>query len=289
LKQKALKYLWSYAVITVACVIYAIGFNWCYEPNNIAFGGVTGIAQIINAIFSRPSIGLLIIIINIPLFLAGWKFVGRHLMISSLYAMGLSSLFIDLLGMVHQFAPMEPLLASIYGGVLMGLSLGLVFQEGATTGGSDIVARLLKLKMAWLPMGKLMLGIDLTVIVATAAVFKSLNTALYGMVALYIATIVMDGILYGVDRSRFAYIITEKPEEIAQAIIVDMDRGVTILQGKGGYSGEEKQVLLCAFKERQIVALKKTVKQLDASAFLIVCDAHEVLGDGFREYHQNDL
>jgi uncharacterized membrane-anchored protein YitT (DUF2179 family) len=282
-RHPALNYLWSYGVITVACVIYAVGFNWCYEPNSIAFGGVTGIAQIINAITGRPSIGILIIIMNIPLFLLGWRFIGGHLLLSSLFAMGLSSLFIDLLELVHQFTPMEPLLASIYGGLLMGTSLGLVFRQGATTGGTDVIARLLKLKMPWFPMGKLLMSVDLSVIVISAVAFQSLNTALYGLVALYISTIVMDGILYGIDRSRVAYIITRQPVEIARSIISDMDRGVTILQGKGGYSGEEKHVLLCAFKERQIVALKNTVKTIDPTAFLIVCDAHEVFGDGFRE------
>lgn len=282
-RHPALNYLWSYGVITVACVIYAVGFNWCYEPNSIAFGGVTGIAQIINAITGRPSIGILIIIMNIPLFLLGWRFIGGHLLLSSLFAMGLSSLFIDLLELVHRFTPMEPLLASIYGGLLMGTSLGLVFRQGATTGGTDVIARLLKLKMPWFPMGKLLMSVDLSVIVISAVAFQSLNTALYGLVALYISTIVMDGILYGMDRSRVAYIITRQPVEIARSIISDMDRGVTILQGKGGYSGEEKHVLLCAFKERQIVALKNTVKTIDPTAFLIVCDAHEVFGDGFRE------
>jgi len=289
LKRPVLKYLWSYAVITVACGVYAVAFNWCYEPNEIAFGGITGLAQIINAVFGRPSIGVLIILINIPLFLAGWKLVGGHLLISSLYAMGVSSLMIDLLNMVHQFSTMEPLLASIYGGVLMGISLGMIFQEGATTGGTDIIARLLKLKVAWLPMGRLLMVIDLTVIVICAVAFRSLNTALYGLVALYISTIVMDGILYGLDRSRVAYVITRKPEEITRCIISDMDRGVTILEGKGGFSGQEQHVLLCAFKERQIVALKKAVSSIDPAAFLIVCDAHEVLGDGFRDPGKDDI
>ena len=171
----------------------------------------------------------------------------------------------------------------------MGGSLGIVFLQGATTGGTDLIARLMKLKLAWLPMGKLLLIIDLLVIVAVAVSFRNFSSALYGLVALYISTIVMDGVLYGLDNARVAYIISDKYQAITDAIIHDMDRGVTILHGEGAWSGAEKRVLLVAFKQRQIVALKRTVKEIDPTAFLIVCEAHEVLGDGFREYKQNDI
>ena len=171
----------------------------------------------------------------------------------------------------------------------MGGSLGVVFLQGATTGGTDLIARLLKLRLAWLPMGKLLLIIDLLVIVAVAVAFRNLSSALYGLVALYISTIVMDGVLYGLDNARVAYVISDRYQEITQAIIHDIDRGVTILHGEGAWSGAEKRVLMVAFKQRQIVALKRTVKEIDPDASLIVCEAHEVLGDGFREYKHNDL
>ena len=143
--------------------------------------------------------------------------------------------------------------------------------------------------MLFRSMGKLLMGVDLAVIVLVALFFRNLNTALYGLVALYISTLAMDGILYGLDNAKVAYIISDRYEEITHAIIHDIDRGVTILQGQGGWSGQEKKVLLVAFKQRQIVSLKRTVKEIDPAAFLIVCEAHEVLGDGFREYKQNDL
>ena len=147
----------------------------------------------------------------------------------------------------------------------------------------------MKLKLTWLPMGKLLMAIDLVVIVAVALAFRSLGSALYGLVALYISSIVMDGVLYGLDNAKVAYIISDRYQAICDAIIHDIDRGVTILQGVGAYSGTEKKVLLVAFKQKQIVALKRAVKEIDPVAFLIVCEAHEVLGDGFREYKQNDL
>lgn len=287
--SKVFSLVWSYLVITVASAVYALGFNWCYKPNEIAFGGITGVAQIINQFFPQVPIGVAVIVLNIPLFLLGWKLLGGHLLFSSLYAMAVSSVFIDLLDSVYVFPPMEPLLACIFGGLLMGISLGFVFQQGATTGGTDLIARLLKLKFAWLPMGKLLMAIDLIVIVAVSAVFRNLYSALYGLVALYISTIVMDGVLYGLDNAKVAFIISDSHADIADTIVRELDRGVTILHGEGAYSHMEKRVLLCAFKQRQIVSIKRVVKEIDPDAFIIVCEAHEVLGDGFRAYTQNDL
>ncbi|MPM00499.1 hypothetical protein SDC9_46725 [bioreactor metagenome] len=287
MKTSLLKNIWSYGLITLACAVYAFGFNCFFMPGHIAYGGVTGIAQIINAIFGWPSIGVLIIAMNIPIFLAGWHFLGRKLLITSLYAMGLSSVFIDLLASFYTFTAMDPLLASIYGGITIGFSMGIILLQGATTGGTDIGARLLKLRLAWLPIGRLVLFLDLSVIVAAALVFRTINSALYGGISLYISTLVMDGVVYGLDTARVAYIISEHPHEIANAISQELDRGATILNGEGAWSGKPKNVLLCAFKKRQIVTLKRLIKQLDPNAFLIVCDAHEVLGEGFHK--KNDI
>lgn len=283
------QYIIPALVITAASLIYALGFVWCYDPSGIAFGGVTGIAQIINRLIPAAPIGVTVIALNIPLFLLGWKFIGGRLLVSSLYAMFLSSVFIDLLTPLYDWQPLDPILACIFGGLLLGLSLGLVFQQGATTGGTDLLARLLKLRLAWLPMGRLLLGIDLAVILAVAVAFGTLEAALYGLVALYISTIVMDGVLYGIDTAKVAYIISGKNEAIAAAIVNGLDRGVTILHGQGGYTGDPKRVLLCAFKQREIAAIKAAVKEIDPDAFLIVCNAHEVLGEGFRDYNKDDL
>lgn len=276
-------------IITVASAIYALGFVWCYAPNGIAFGGITGVAQIVNYLVPALPIGVTVIVLNVPLFILGWKLIGGRLLVSSLYAMFVSSVFIDLLTPLREWQPMEPLLACIFGGLMMGLSLGLIFLQGATTGGTDLIARLLKLKLAWLPMGKLLMGIDLAVIVAVSVTFQTLYAALYGLVALYISTIVMDGVLYGMDTAKVAYIISDRNKEISDAIVKDLDRGVTILHGQGAYTGAEKNVLMCAFKQREIAAIKAAVKDIDPTAFLIVCNAHEVLGEGFRDYKKDDL
>ncbi|BDF66219.1 membrane protein [Oscillospiraceae bacterium] len=289
MKRSARKLVQNYILILLGSALYALAFDWCFVPNGIAFGGITGLAQIINSLLPWAPVGTVVIVLNVPLFLLGWRFLGGHLLVSSLVSMAVSSLMIDGLALVCEFPTMEPLLGCIFGGVLLGAGLGVIFLQGATTGGTDIVARLLKLKLAWLPMGKLLMVIDLTVIVAVAVAFRSLETALYGVVALYISTLVMDGVLYGLDNARVCYIISDKPEEIARVIIDDLDRSVTYLDGEGGYSGSAKKVILCAFKQRQIVAIKETVRQVDPNAFMIVAAAHEVLGEGFRSYHQNEL
>ena len=289
MRSKAMKLILPYVWITAASLVYALAFCWCYQPNDIAFGGITGVAQIINALLPMAPIGVLVILLNIPLFLMGWKFIGGKLLVSSLYAMAVSSVFIDLINAWHTFEPMEPILASLFGGVLLGVSIGVIFLQGATTGGTDLVARLLKLKLSWLPMGKLLLCADLVVIVSVAVAFRNLSAALYGLVSLYVSSFVMDEVLYGLDNAKVAYIISDRPREIIEGIDRELERGVTILHGEGAYTGDQKQVLMCAFKQRQIVTLKRTVKECDPNAFLIVCEAHEVLGDGFREYKKDGL
>ena len=283
------KQLVSFLAITLASAVYALGFVWCYEPNDIAFGGITGIAQIINHLLPVAPVGVTVIILNIPLFLLGWKLLGGKMLLGSLYAMFISSVFIDLFTPLWDWQPMEPFLATIFGGLTMGLSLGLIFQQGSTTGGTDLAARLLKLKLAWLPMGKLLMAVDLVVIVLVALAFRALDTMLYGLVALYISSIAMDGVLYGLDNAKVAYIISDHNEEISRSIVEDLDRGVTVLHGQGAYTGTDKKVLLCAFKQREIASIKNLVKEIDPAAFLIVCPAHEVLGEGFRDYKKDDL
>ena len=279
----------SYAVMTLGATVYALAFAWCYHPNHIGFGGVTGLAQIANHFVPALSVGVVILVLNVPLFLLGWRLLGWQVLVSSLYAMACSSVMIDVLDRLVAFPTMEPMLAAFFGGVLLGTGLGLVFSQRATTGGTDLMARLLKLKFGWLPVGKLLMYLDLVVILAVGAAFWSIESALYGLVGLYISTVVIDKILYGLDTAKVAYIISSHPEAITQGIVRDLERGVTVLEGRGAWSGAEKQVLLCAFKQRQIVELKALVKAIDPAAFLIVTNAHEVLGDGFREYQKDDI
>lgn len=279
----------DYAWIFLGSVLYSVSFDWFYVPNQIGFGGLTALGMILNHFAPAIPIGTVVLVLNIPLFLLGWKFLGGHTLVSSLFAMTATSVLVDLIAAVYTFPPMDPMLAAIFGGVSLGVSLGMIFSKGATTGGTDLTARLLKIPFAWLPVGKLLMAVDLLMLLAVSIAFRSMNSAMYGMISLYISTMVMDGVLYGMDRSKVAYIVTSRPQEIAAEIDRQMDRGATFLHGEGSFSGEEKLVLMCAFKQKQIVPLKALVHELDPEAFLIVCDAHEVLGQGFRRYQKNDL
>lgn len=278
----------SCGIITLGAVIYALAFDWFVAPNQIAMGGVTGLAQIMNALVPALPVGVLSILVNVPLFLAGWRLLGGRLLVSSLYAMAVSSLTIDVIAWMHTFPPMDPILAALYGGAGMGVGLGLVFSQGATTGGTDIIGKLLKLKFPWLPIGKLVMIPDMAVVILAAVVFGTVNAALYGLIQMYLLSKVMDMILYGWDTSRVAYIITDRWEETVQGLL-DMNRGVTLLQGKGAYTGAEKQVLLVAFRQREIVPIKRMLREIDPKAFFIVCDAHEILGEGFGDYQKEEI
>ena len=270
----------SCGIITLGAVIYALAFDWFVAPNQIAMGGVTGLAQIVNALVPVLPVGVLSILVNVPLFLAGWRLLGGRLLVSSLYAMAVSfCLAIDVIAWMHTFPPMDPILATLYGGAGMGVGLGLVFSQGATTGGTDIIGKLLKLKFPWLPIGKLVMIPDMVVVILAAVVFGTVNAALYGLIQMYLLSKVMDMILYGWDTSRVAYIITDRWEETVQGRL-DMNRGVTLLQGQGAYTGAEKQVLLVAFRQREIVPIKRMLREIDPKAFIIVCDAHRRAGRG---------
>ncbi len=288
MKETIGRYAKSYAIITVGSLLYSLAFTWFFAPNQVAMGGLTGLAQVINLLVPVLPVGMLIFVMNVPLFFLGWKFIGGHLLVSSLYAMAISSFAIDIMDMLITFPTTERMLAAFGGGALMGVGLGMVFAEGATTGGTDLIARLLKLKFPWLPMGKLVLVPDLTVIVLAALAFGDLESALYGLVALFITTKIMDTVLYGMDTSKVAYIISDQHPAITKAIL-ELDRGLTILHGEGAFTGEEKKVLMVAFKQREIVQIKQIVHDLDPTAFLIVCDAHDVLGEGFHQYKKDEV
>ena len=275
----------SYAIMALGSVIFALAFDAFFSASQVAMGGITGLAQVINVLLPGLSVGLLAFLLNVPLFLAGWKFIGFHLLASSLFSMAVSSAAIDAIAAAYTFPAMDPMLATICGGAVMGLGLGMVFSQGATTGGTDIVARLMKLKFPWLPMGKLVLVPDGVVLTLAAVAFGRIETALYGAVAIFVSAKVMDTVLYGLDTSKVAYIISDQWKETAKVLLA-MDRGVTILRGEGAWTGDDKQVLMVAFKQKEIVQIKQVVHETDPRAFMIVCDAHDVLGEGFGDYNQ---
>lgn len=279
----------NYLIVALGSALFAVAFDVFYAPNDVAMCGVTGLAQVINRLIPALPVGTLSFCINVPIFLLGWRMLGFHLLATSLFSTVVSSAVIDLLGLFTTFPPMDPLLACLCGGAAMGLGLGMVFSQGATTGGTDIVARLLKLKFPWLPMGKLMMVPDGIVLMLAAIVFGRLEAALYGVVGTFVATRVIDKVLYGLDTSKVAYIISEKWQEIEEVLVGVQDRGMTEIPAIGTYTGENRKIQMVVFRQKDIVQIKRAVCEIDPGAFIIVCDAHEVLGQGFGTYQKEEI
>lgn len=278
----------SYVTITLASVLYALSFDWFYAPNAFTVGGFTGISQIINFFVPVLPVGVMIIVLNVPLFLFGLRRFGFAFLVKSIYTMALSSVLIDVIAALHTFSPMEPLLACLYGGVTLGIASGLLFREEATTGGSELGAWIVRSYAEHLSIGNACLAIDLTVILIYAAVFRSLDNALYGALALYITTKILDVVVYGGNTAKVAYVISDRYEEIMRGMLA-RNMGVTLISGKGAYTGQERPLLFCAVRKKEMVSIKRYIKELDPDAFFILCDASEVLGEGFGEYDPKGL
>ncbi len=273
----------------VGSLIYAVSVNAFTSPNQIAPGGLTGISILINHITGWP-IGMFSLLLNIPIFIwaiveIGYKLVGKT-MVATVFV----SVAIDI---VHQMVPAyhgDPMLAAIFGGVLEGLGLSIVFTRGGTTGGTDLIARLLGRRLHHVSMGKLMLAVDSMVILTSGWVYHSMESVLYAGIAIFVSTQLIDTILYGTDigTGKILYIISPKNAEIAQDILRDVDRGVTVLKSRGAYSGREGEVLLCAVRRYEVVKIKEIVRSHDSNAFIIVGEAGEISGEGFRVVKQDD-
>ncbi|MBR2309234.1 MAG: YitT family protein [Oscillospiraceae bacterium] len=287
--KKLWKILGDYGIITLSCLLYAFSFNCFFQPNSLAMGGFTGFAQVLNRLIPVLPIGTMVFAMNVPLMIIGVKKQGWGLLFSSVYAISVSSVMIDTMAALVEFPTMDPLLACIYGGVLMGVSLGLMMLKNATTGGTELAARLLKYVIRNLSIGKLCLAIDVTVVSFYALTFRNLDSALYGVVAMYVCSIAMDMVVYGSVNAKLAYIISDHAEEITQRLM-QMELGGTILNGKGAFTGNDKNVIMCAAKPAKIAKIKALVAEIDPEkAFVIVTDAKEVYGEGFGEHGENSL
>lgn len=280
MEQQRGRQLLLWVKIVLGSALYAAGFQFFLYPNSITTGGVTGIAMIINYLTGLP-VGVMTIVINIPLFVFSWKKFGMQFIIGSLAGMLLSSMFVDLFAMSPLEITHEPLLGAIYGGLIKGLGLGLVYHAGATTGGVDIVAKFLRRKYQHINFSTFILGLDAAVVLAFAVIFQKYDSAMYAIICMFIASKMIDLVLYGAVNSKICYIITDESIAVKDAIVSVLGRGVTYLHGAGAWSGKEKNVILCVIKQSQIVELKQLVKAIDEQAFLIVSDSREVFGKGF--------
>ena len=291
MKQTKREMLRNSLMILVGSTLFALGFDLFLEPSGINCGGVSGIAMLI--VYATQSkwltVGILSAMINIPLFFFGYRQIGKYFFFGSMFGMLISSVGFDLFAKLLPVVPMDPLVAAIFGGVVVGVGLGVVFLAGASTGGTDIVARLLKLKFRNFPIGKLMLCMDLLIAVATGVFYRQFTNTLYSVITLYLSSVMLDKVVYGFDYAKVALIISDKFEEIATAIDGKLDRGVTLLQGQGFYKRSDKYVLLSAVKKKQLAQLKELVMGIDPDAFIILQDAQQVLGDGFKRYDRFEL
>lgn len=267
-------------LVLIGSAINGAGFSFLTYPNNIVAGGVTGIGQIINLLTGLP-VGVLVMVMNIPLFMAAWKKFGTRFIVFSLIGMLSNSLFIDLFNALERPLTNDMLLAAVFGGAVKGLGLGIIYYQGATTGGADIAARFLRRRYPYINFGTLSLCLDAVVVAAFALVFRRVDSALYTVIAMFVASRVVNLILYGMSNSGVCYIVTVEPQKIAESIGLQLERGATILRGEGAYSGTERDVILCVVKRSQIPALRRIVAETDRGAFVIVTESHEVFGKNF--------
>ena len=273
--------LQAYLLILLGCLIGGAAYPTFIVPHNIAPGGLTGIAAIFNYLFHWP-VGISSLVMNIPLYILSWKTMGRVFAFRSLVATFVFSLSIDYLPLPPLTE--DPMLAGIFGGVVLGIGLGLIQRGGATTGGTDMIARLVHHHFSVLSVGFILFLADCAVILC-AAFTMNLEIALYSLICIFVSAKALDVVILGLGNSKACYIISESADDISKRILHEMDRGVTRLEGIGEYSGETRSVLLCVIASRETMHMKRIVREVDPRAFMFVTDTHEAVGEGFHNWN----
>ena len=277
----------DYVIITIAAFLYSVAVSFFLDPNSLAPGGVTGIAIILNRLTGLAT-GTWVLIINTPILAIGtWKFGIRFIM-STMYCTAMTSLFINLLAPIGAVTT-DPFLAALVGGSLMAIGLGLVFKAGATTGGTDIIIKLLRLKFPHLKTGSLFLITDAIIVTMSAFVFKNIDVALYAGVVVVINSVLLDVVLYGRDGAKLMFIISDRYEAITKRLLEDLDIGATHITGSGAYSGKSKNVIMCVIKKQLSPKAEEIVREEDPASFLIVTGATEIFGEGYKSIFSERL
>lgn len=287
MKTELISLLKRLPVFTLGSLIYAAGIALFLDPNHLAPGGVSGIA-IILASFLPLATGTLTFLINLPLMILGvWK-LGLRTMVNTITVIVIMSALTNLLA---PYGPSvtDPLLAALVGGGLLGLGIGLIFRHGGTTGGTDIIVSILRRKYKHIKTNTLFLILDVVVVAASALAFGDLVVALYAGIAVTATSVVLDKVLYGSDEARLVYIISDKQERISGRLLADVDAGVTLLEGRGAYTGNEKKVILCAVQKRVLPLVQQIAREEDSECFLIVTSATEIYGEGFKSHTAETL
>lgn len=276
-KPAAAERFFSYLQILLGCLIAGAAYPLFMTPNRIAPGGITGIATILNHLLRWP-VGTVSLVLNIPLFLIGYRSMGKIFAFRSLVATVFFSLFIDILPL----RPMttDPLLGTLYGGVMLGVGLGMIMRGGATTGGTDMIARMIHKRFQFISVGSILFTIDFAVVTAAGFLIGT-TEALYALINIFLTAKVMDVIIIGFSSNKACFVISDRWEQISARILKEMDRGVTQLISRGAYTGKERPTLLCVISRSEIMAFKRILREEDENAFVIIVEAHEAIGDGF--------
>lgn len=282
MKNKVLSTIGDYVIIFVGAVLYATSVNTFTAPNDIAPGGLTGVSTMLHYLFSLP-IGVMILVLNIPLFIWGAIENGKNFLTKTIVATVFISVLIDVMEPFSFKYEGDTLLASVFGGLLSGLGLAFIFFRGGTTGGTDIVARNIHKRVPHISMGTVILSCDALIIASAAFVYHSIESALYAVITVFVSTKVIDTVVYGIahDNGKLMFIVTDKFEELSKAIMEQVGRGVTLLDAQGAYSNDTKKVLLCALRPSQVHKTKVIVNSVDENAFIIVTTANAISGKGF--------
>lgn len=288
-KNKWIDLLLDVLVITVGSVIYAVSVDVFTAPNHIAPGGITGLSTVLNYLFHTP-IGLVAFLINVPIIIWGVMEIGYKLVVKTLFCIALSSAMIDILAPVLPIYEGNLILAALIAGVLEGLGLSLTFIRGATTGGTDMIARLLSHRMPHLSMGKLMLAVDGIIVLFSALVYGSVDNAIYACIVIFVCTKLIDAVLYGTDSGtgKMFLVMSPKVRQMGDRIIKEVDRTVTYLDSHGGYTKEPGETMLCVVRRFEVYQLQTIIREEDRNAFVIVGDAGEITGEGFRPVNSDD-
>ena len=293
MKQKqVVKKIFRYVFITFTATLYAVGIALFLNPNNLAPGGISGIAIILKKMFpGLPGVGMLILLINIPILAVGIKKFGIKFILSTMYSLIVSSVLIDILPIVFNVNGVtdNKMLASVIGGATFGLGMGLMFRLDTTTGGLDIIVKIIKQKKPHLKTGQIYFLLDVVILAASAMAFKDVEVALYAAIAIYVSTVVMDRAIYRGDEATLVYIISEKRELIARRMMKEVNVGATMIQAKGAYSNETTEVIMCVMKKQTLVKVRNILKQTDSGAFMIVSSANEVFGQGFKDHFKTEI
>ena len=291
-QRQVVKKFFRYVFITFTAALYAVGIALFLNPNSLAPGGISGIAIILKKIFpGLPGVGMLILLINIPILIVGIKKFGIKFILSTMYSLIVSSVLIDIFPMVFNVNTItdNKMLASIIGGATFGLGMGLMFRLDTTTGGLDIIVKIIKQKKPHLKTGQIYFLLDVAILAASAIAFKDVEVALYAAIAIYVSTVVMDRAIYGGDEATLVYIISEKRGLIAGRMMKEVNVGATMIQAKGAYSNENTEVIMCVMKKQTLVKVRNILKETDSGAFMIVSSANEVFGQGFKDHFKTEI